>query len=64
MKNTNTDPIVDFLDLEFSEGAIEWMKKNGKITDIDKLHYYLTETFDDPLFYILQTFNEYLEENL
>ena len=64
MTNTNTDPIVDFLDLEFSEGAVEWMEENGKIKDIDKLHQYLTETFEDPLYYILQNFNDYLEENL
>jgi len=57
-----TEPIVEFFDLEFSEGAVEWMDENGKIKDIDKLHRYMTESFKDPLYYILQTFNDYLVE--
>ena len=61
-KMENTDPIVEFFDLEFSEGAVEWIDENGKIKDIDKLHRYMTEAFKDPLYYVLQTFNEYLAE--
>ena len=57
-----TDPIVEFLDLDFSEGAVEWMDKNGKIKDIDKLHTYLNEAFEDPVYYLLQNFNDYLAE--
>ena len=59
-----TDPIVEFLDLDFSEGAVEWMDKNGRIKDIDKLDTYLKETCGDPVFYLLQTFNDYLENQI
>jgi hypothetical protein len=57
------DPIVEFMDLENSENAVEWMNENGKIKDIDKLHIFLNETFDDPLHYILEMFNDYLESS-
>jgi hypothetical protein len=60
---TKNDPIVDFFDLEYSEFAMEWMDENGKIKDVEKLHRYLNETFDDPLMYVLSTFNEYLEQS-
>ena len=53
--------LVDLLDLEQSEWAVEWMEKNGKIKDIEKLQKYLEEEFVDPLGYILETMNDYLE---
>jgi hypothetical protein len=55
--------LVDLLDLEQSEWAVEWMEKNGKIKDIEKLQKYLEEEFVDPLGYILETMNDYLESN-
>ena len=62
MKN-QIDPIVELFDVDNSELANEWMNENGKIKDIDKFHKYLIETFDDPLYYILQSVNEYLAES-
>ena len=56
------EPLVEYLDLDFSEFATEWMDENGKIKDLEKLHKYLTETFDDPLKYMLEMFNEHLAE--
>ena len=62
MKN-QIDPIVEIFDLENSECANEWMYDNGKIKDIEKFHKYLTETFENPLYYVLETMNEYLIES-
>lgn len=60
----STDPIVELFDLENSENAVEWMDDNGKITDIEKFHKFLTETYEDPLYYVLETLNEYfIEQN-
>ena len=56
------EPIVELFDLEMSENAVEWMDNHGKIRDIKKFHRYLTETFEDPLLYVLEHYNEYLSE--
>ena len=57
------EPIVKFFDLHHSELAEKWQDENGKIYDVEKYHRYLTETFHDPLKYILHTINEHLKEN-
>ena len=57
------EPIVELFDLEMSENAVEWMDNHGKIRDIKKFHWYLTETFEDPLLYVLEHYNSYLVES-
>ena len=60
--NYEKKPIVELFDLEMSENAVEWMDNHGKIRDIEKFHRYLTETFQDPLRYVLEHFNDSLKE--
>ncbi len=56
------EPLIEYLCLEDSEWAVEWMEDNGKIRDLEKLQRYLEEEFQDPLGYILEWINEHLYE--
>lgn len=56
------EPIVEFFSLEGSQLACEWMDENGNIYDIKKFARYLNETFNNPLEYVLETFNDALKE--
>lgn len=61
MKTKKIDPIVEHFDLEHSETAVEWMDDHGKIRDIEKFRHYLTDTFIDPLGYVLEHYQHFLE---